>query len=38
MSTRFKLWNEVGAHEEVVIAGTGMSNIKFFKLVYPEDD
>lgn len=38
MSTTFKLWIEVGAHEEDVIAGTGMNNIKFIRPVYPEDE
>ncbi|MED4287540.1 MaoC family dehydratase [Priestia megaterium] len=34
----FKLWIEEGMYGNDVIAGTEMSNIKFIKPVYPEDE
>ncbi len=37
LSITFKLWIEEGCHEDDIIAGTGMNNIKFLAPVYPND-
>lgn len=34
LSITFKLWIEEGCHEDDIIAGTGMNNIKFLAPVY----
>ncbi|QUW21318.1 MaoC family dehydratase N-terminal domain-containing protein [Sporosarcina sp. Marseille-Q4063] len=37
LSLSFKLWTEVSAWGQDVIAGTGINNLRFTKPVYPDD-
>lgn len=38
LSISVKLWIELGIYGDDIIAGTGMTNIKFIKPVYPGDE